>query len=278
MPDVLSKLSVPAPTDPSHAVRKADLDAGLSGKQPSLTARAANTLMVAPTVAGGQPGGKAMSDFLASPAAQANDFVLLAPRSKGGVPTLFPLSSLIVTGSQQLPRILRFMLPVTARQGNHPLHNSIDQRLKIQFDKPLPPGCELQLYRESKRSGSKGSGRGRVGTKRAFRPIGRHDPTWPHYTFPTQATYGGHIYELPFSLRAIYRPRQFRGGRQPFNPNNPYIGQYPPLTHPNRVRFRMGLYHPQLGLGVPSMDILEIMYWYSGKAMSGGRDLVARIV
>jgi len=64
-----------------------------NAKQDKLTATGTTNLLTAPASAGGQSGTKAISDFLASPAAQTADTqLLLAPATKGNAPTLKAVS------------------------------------------------------------------------------------------------------------------------------------------------------------------------------------------
>jgi hypothetical protein len=63
--------------------------------QAAITSTGTSNFLVAPSVAGGQPGSTPMNNYLQAPAAQtANTQVLLAPNVQGGVPTLKALNLL----------------------------------------------------------------------------------------------------------------------------------------------------------------------------------------
>jgi len=70
----------------------------ISGKQDKITATGTTNLLTAPNVAGEQPGAKAISDLMASPAAQtANTQLLVAPNTKGATPGLKAISDFIAS-------------------------------------------------------------------------------------------------------------------------------------------------------------------------------------
>jgi len=70
----------------------------INSKQNTITSTGTTNLLTAPVSSGSNPGTKAMSDFLASPAAQtANRRLLLAPATKGNAPDMLAAPTVVGT-------------------------------------------------------------------------------------------------------------------------------------------------------------------------------------
>jgi hypothetical protein len=146
----------------------------------------------------------------------------------------------------------------------------MDKRISIDLDRPAPAGCALQLWRYSKRSGTRGYGIKRQ-TRRAFRPILLNSDGWPSATYHVAIPPGATTFSIP-TPRQLYKPVKIRGKRWPFKPGNAYIGGMPmDRQRPNKVHYKIGV---QRGgaLGVMSSETLEIMFHYGwGKPRPAGQ-------
>ena len=90
----------------------------INSKQNTITSTGTTNRLTAPASSGGNPGTKAMSDFLASPAAQTANTLMYAPATKGNAPTLVNKNEFMTSPAAQTAN--RRLLLAPATKGNAP--------------------------------------------------------------------------------------------------------------------------------------------------------------
>jgi len=111
--------------------------------------------------------------------------------------------------------------------------------IHLRFSSPVPAGCYLQLYRYSKRTGSKGNGRGKRHVRAAFRRVD-NDADFSGYLVDIPANVTSLIYKSPAQL---YKPGPtLRSSRRRFwMEQNIFISQVPWFNRQNRVRYKFSI-------------------------------------